>query len=62
MSNTVADVMITTLKAAGVRRIYGLPGDSTTRSPTRCAVTARSSGSMFATRKQPHSQPGARRP
>jgi pyruvate dehydrogenase (quinone) len=28
MSNTVADVMITTLKAAGVRRIYGLPGDS----------------------------------
>jgi pyruvate dehydrogenase (quinone) len=26
--NTVADVVITTLKAAGVRRIYGLPGDS----------------------------------
>ena len=28
MSNTVADVMIATLKASGVRRVYGLPGDS----------------------------------
>jgi pyruvate dehydrogenase (quinone) len=28
MPNTVADVMIATLKASGVRRVYGLPGDS----------------------------------
>jgi pyruvate dehydrogenase (quinone) len=28
MPTTVADVMIRTLKAAGVRRVYGLPGDS----------------------------------
>ena len=28
MPNTMADVMIATLKAAGVRRVYGLPGDS----------------------------------
>jgi len=25
---TIADILIATLKAAGVRRIYGLPGDS----------------------------------
>src|SRR6201985_3554724 len=28
MSNTIADVVVATLKAAGVRRVYGLPGDS----------------------------------
>jgi pyruvate dehydrogenase (quinone) len=28
MSGTVADVMVATLKASGVRRVYGLPGDS----------------------------------
>ena len=28
MATTVADVMIQTLKASGVRRVYGLPGDS----------------------------------
>jgi pyruvate dehydrogenase (quinone) len=28
MSSTVADVMVATLKASGVRRVYGLPGDS----------------------------------
>src|SRR6195952_3713595 len=28
MSPTVADIMVATLKASGVRRIYGLPGDS----------------------------------
>ncbi|MFD7288972.1 ubiquinone-dependent pyruvate dehydrogenase [Streptomyces sp. NPDC059863] len=28
MAATVADAMISTLKAAGVRRVYGLPGDS----------------------------------
>ena len=28
MARTVADVMVATLKASGVRRIYGLPGDS----------------------------------
>ena len=28
MASTVADVMVATLKASGVRRIYGLPGDS----------------------------------
>ena len=28
MASTLADVMVATLKASGVRRIYGLPGDS----------------------------------
>src|SRR6201985_2556951 len=28
MSNTIADVVVATLKATGVRRVYGLPGDS----------------------------------
>jgi pyruvate dehydrogenase (quinone) len=28
MSTTVADVMVGTLKASGVRRVYGIPGDS----------------------------------
>src|ERR1700735_101230 len=28
MATTVADVMVATLKASGVRRIYGVPGDS----------------------------------
>src|SRR5215469_6190744 len=28
MAATVADFMVATLKASGVRRIYGLPGDS----------------------------------
>jgi pyruvate dehydrogenase (quinone) len=26
--STVADVVVATLKASGVRRVYGLPGDS----------------------------------
>src|ERR1700754_4842511 len=28
MTRTVADVMVATLKASGVRRVYGIPGDS----------------------------------
>src|ERR1700683_498958 len=28
MTATVAEVMVETLKASGVRRVYGLPGDS----------------------------------
>src|SRR5207244_2125658 len=28
VSRTIADVLVATLKASGVRRIYGLPGDS----------------------------------
>ena len=28
MATTVADVVVATLKASGVRRVYGLPGDS----------------------------------
>ena len=28
MANSVADVLIPTLNASGVRRVYGLPGDS----------------------------------
>ena len=28
MSSTIADVIVATLKASGVRRVYGLPGDS----------------------------------
>jgi pyruvate dehydrogenase (quinone) len=28
MATTVADVMVATLKASGVQRVYGIPGDS----------------------------------
>jgi len=28
MASLVADVMVATLKASGVRRVYGVPGDS----------------------------------
>jgi pyruvate dehydrogenase (quinone) len=28
VATTVADVVVATLKASGVRRVYGLPGDS----------------------------------
>ncbi len=28
MAHSVADVVVATLKASGVRRVYGLPGDS----------------------------------
>jgi pyruvate dehydrogenase (quinone) len=28
MAETVADVMVTALKASGVRRVYGIPGDT----------------------------------
>ena len=28
MATTVADVMVATLKASGVRRVWGIPGDS----------------------------------
>ena len=28
MASTVADAMVATLKASGVRRVYGIPGDS----------------------------------
>ena len=28
MADTVADVVVATLKASGVRRVYGIPGDS----------------------------------
>jgi pyruvate dehydrogenase (quinone) len=28
MATTVADVMVATLRASGVRRVYGIPGDS----------------------------------
>jgi pyruvate dehydrogenase (quinone) len=28
VSTTIADLVVVTLKASGVRRVYGLPGDS----------------------------------
>ena len=28
MASTVAEAMVATLKASGVRRVYGIPGDS----------------------------------
>ena len=28
MASTVADVLVATLKESGVRRVYGIPGDS----------------------------------
>lgn len=31
MAKTVADVMVTALKASGVRRVYGIPGDTENR-------------------------------
>ena len=31
MAATVADVMVATLKASGVQRVYGIPGDDLPR-------------------------------
>ena len=28
MASTVADIVVATLKASGVQRVYGIPGDS----------------------------------
>ncbi len=51
MTTTVADVMAPTLKASGVRRVYGIPRTPKTGSPTRCGGPARSPDSMSGTRR-----------
>lgn len=34
MASTVAEIVVATLKASGVRRVYGIPGDSLARAAT----------------------------
>ena len=40
MATTVADVMVATLKASGVQRVYGIPGGLAER-VHRCAAPGR---------------------
>lgn len=48
---TVAEQMVKTLVEAGVKRIYGIVGDSLNGIMMRSVVKDRFNGSMFATRK-----------
>ena len=61
MAKTIADVMVTTLKASGVRRVYGIPGDTVNGFMDALAGTARSPGSTYGTRRPPGS-PRRRKP
>ena len=61
MAKTVADQFVETLAAAGVKRIYGVVGDSLNGLTDRCAGRARSSGSMSGMKRSPRSPPAPRR-
>jgi hypothetical protein len=57
---TAADQFVEILLAAGVRRIYGVVGDSLNPVVDASATTTASSGSMCATRRPARSQRGPR--
>ena len=60
MSQTVAEVVVETLQAAGVKHCWGVPGDTlnyVTDAIRRSGIT----GSMCATRKSAASRPARRR-
>ena len=62
MARTVADVVVATLRASGVRRVYGLPGDSLNGFTDAIRRDGEIRGSTYATRRQPLSQPLGRPP
>jgi phage terminase large subunit GpA-like protein len=43
MASTVAEIAVATLKASGVQRVYGIPGDSLTAAGYRCSRSPRTS-------------------
>ena len=54
---TVADQIAYTLAAAGVKRIYGIVGDSLNGLTDAIRRQVRSNGSMCGTRRSPRSPP-----
>jgi hypothetical protein len=55
MAKTIAEFIVEALKNAGVKQVYGLPGDSLNGSPMPCAKMAPSRGLTFAIKKPPPS-------
>ena len=62
MATTVADVMVATLKASGVQRVYGIPGDSLNGFTDALRRDGRSPGSMSGMRRPRGSRRARRRP
>ena len=60
MARTVADLMVETLKAPGVRRVYGLPGDSLNGFTDALRRDGAIPGSTSATRRRRRSPRPAR--
>ena len=60
-NHNVADLIVETLQQAGVKRIFGVVGDSLNGLTEALGGAKRSSGCTFATRKSPPSRPPARR-
>jgi thiamine pyrophosphate-dependent acetolactate synthase large subunit-like protein len=60
MTKTVADQFAETLAAVGVKRIYGIVGDSLNGLTDSIRRQERSSGFTCATRRWPHSRPAPR--
>ena len=58
---TVAETMIATLKANGVKRIYGVAGDSLNGLTDAMRKDGTIDWLACGTRKPPHSPPGPRR-
>jgi len=61
MAYTVADQFVEVLVAAGVKRVYGVVGDSLNGLPMRCGATARSNGFTCAMKKRGPSQQAPKR-
>jgi len=53
VSGTGADYIVAALEQAGVKRVYGVVGDSLNGLPIRCAGAAKSSGCICGTRRVP---------
>ena len=61
MARTVADVMVATLKASGVRRVYGIPGDSLNGFTDAMRRAGEITWETSGTRRPLRSRPPARR-
>lgn len=61
MAKNVAELVTDILHATGVKRIYGVVGDSLNGITNHCAGAATSIGCMSATRRPRHLRPAPRR-
>ena len=52
LQKTIAEIVVETLIAAGVKRVYGVVGDSLNAIVNRSAATMRSSGFTYATKRR----------